>query len=53
MLGIGLGVDWANKKDLGVVASLIATFQARVAADGGVFEAQSCLDALLTNLNNI
>jgi hypothetical protein len=53
MLGIGLGVDWANKKDLNIVIGLIATFQARVAADGGVFEAQSCLDALLTNLNNI
>ena len=35
------------------VSALISSFQARVATDGGVFEAQSCLDALLTNLNNI
>jgi hypothetical protein len=35
------------------ISALISSFQTRVAADGGVFEAQSCLTTFLTNLNNI
>ena len=31
----------------------IENFKARVAADSGVFEAESCLNTILTNLNNI
>jgi hypothetical protein len=32
---------------------LVSAFIARVAADGGTFEAQSCLVSQLTALNNI
>lgn len=53
MLGIGIGVDWVDKKNLNVLNSLIPPFEARVAADGGTFEAVSCLNATLTNLNYI
>jgi hypothetical protein len=53
MLGIGLGVDWANKKESSIVTRLITAFQVRVAADGGVFEAQYCLNATLTYLDSI
>ena len=33
--------------------SLIDAFRSRVIADGGVFEAQACLEAQLTTLKNI
>jgi len=32
---------------------LVSAFQARVIADGGNFEANTCLEAQLTNLSNI
>jgi len=32
---------------------LVSAFQARVIADGGVFEAKACLEAQLTILSNI
>jgi len=35
------------------ISKLIKEFKARVAADGGTFEAESCLNTTLTNLNNI
>ena len=36
-----------------IVASISAIFQARVLADGGTFEAQSCLDSTISTLQNI
>jgi hypothetical protein len=35
------------------IPNIITDFKARVAADNGVFEAESCLNTILTNLNNI
>ena len=35
------------------IDALIAQFKTRVALDGGTFEAESCLKATLTELNNI
>lgn len=35
------------------INAIIADFQARVAADGGVFEASACLEAQLNALNAI
>ena len=35
------------------VSALIEAFKARVATDSGTFEAESCLNITLTNLNNI
>lgn len=35
------------------VTALIDAFKARVAADSGLFEAESCLNTTLTNLNKI
>lgn len=35
------------------VPSLIFNFKARVSTDSGTFEAESCLNTTLTNLNNI
>ncbi len=37
----------------GNIVALINSFKSRVSADGGVFEAEACLNAVLTNLNNI
>lgn len=36
-----------------IVASISSIFQARVLADGGTFEAQSCLDSTISTLQNI
>ena len=35
------------------IVSIVSTFQARVIADGGTFEAPSCMVSQLTALNNI
>lgn len=35
------------------VPTLIANFKIRISTDLGVFEAENCLNALLTNLNTI
>ena len=35
------------------IPNLITNFKARVAADSGIFEAESCLNSILTNLNSI
>jgi hypothetical protein len=35
------------------VSALIFDFNARVAADSGIKEAETCLNTTLTNLNNI
>lgn len=35
------------------IQSIINAFKARVASDNGIFEAESCLSTILTNLNNI
>lgn len=35
------------------VPSIIDSFKLRVSANSGIFEAESCLNATLTNLNNI
>ena len=35
------------------VPGIILNFKTRVATDGGSFEAEDCLNTLLTNLNNI
>jgi len=35
------------------VPSLIVNFKSRVSTDSGVFEAESCLNTTLTNLNSI
>ena len=52
MLGLGLGLN--NSAAIRTAAQqLVNDFKARVIADGGVFEAKACLEAQLTNLNNI
>ena len=35
------------------VPLIISNFKVRVLADSGIFEAESCLNTTLTNLNNI
>ena len=54
-LGIGMGLLYGNSSSLVIidVITLINSFKSRVSADGGVFEAEACLNAVLTNLNNI
>lgn len=47
-IGVSIGVNASNP-----IPGIIAAFQARVAADGGVFEASACLEAQLTALNAI
>lgn len=53
MINIGIGVAWATRKVFNAVTGIIFSFKARVAADGGTFEAQACLAATLTYLNSI
>jgi hypothetical protein len=36
-----------------IVASMIGAFKTRVAADGGTFEAEACLQATLDKFNSI
>jgi hypothetical protein len=42
-----------GNNQVNIVSSIIFSFKTRIATDGGVFEAEACLNALLTNLNNI
>jgi len=53
MLGLGLGTGKPTNLGANLVVKLINAFKARVLADGGTFEAESCLLETLTNLNNI
>jgi len=48
-----LGVPNGTNILIGLIAPLINAFKARVAADGGTFEAETCLFNQLTALNNI
>ena len=46
--------SWAGDTAImGVVSQITNDFKTRVLADGGVFEAQSCLNTTLTHLNTI
>lgn len=47
-IGIGIGVGFGA-----ITATIASIFQARVLADGGTFEAQSCLDSTISTLQNI
>ena len=55
MINIGIGVAWKINKGSAssYVNSLVLAFEDRVAAAGGIFEAETCLRATLTVLNNI
>ena len=53
MLGLGLGTGKPTNLGSSLVVELINAFKARVAADSGVFEAETCLKTTLTNLNKI
>ena len=48
-----LGVPNCTNILIGLIPLLINAFKARVAADGGTFEAETCLLNQLTALNNI
>ena len=50
---VKLGLSIFNNSLLSGINSLINTFKARVLADGGTFEAETCLLNQLTALNNI
>ena len=52
MLGLGNSLTSSTATQTAVQQQASA-FQARVIADGGNFEANTCLEAQLTNLNNI
>lgn len=53
MLGLGLGTGKPTNLGASIVVDLIKAFKARVAADSGIFEAESCLKITLRNLNKI
>jgi hypothetical protein len=48
-----LGVPSNTNILIGLIPPLVNAFKARVAADGGTFEAETCLLNQLTALNNI
>jgi len=52
-LALGMSLPSSNKGGVTPTQSLIDAFRVRVIADGGVFEAQACLEAQLTTLKNI
>ena len=55
-MGLGLSLGFLYSLPLSdtiFISSLTTEFKARVASDGGVFEAESCLNTILTNLNNM
>ena len=52
-LSLGISLPTSNKGGLTPVQKQVNDFKARVIADGGVFEAQACLNAQLTILSNI
>ena len=53
MLGLGLGLHKNTFVGGGIDPNqlIINTFKARVLADGGTFEAESCLLTFLTQIN--
>ena len=52
-LALGLSLPSSNKGGLTPIQIQVNDFEARVIADGGVFEAKACIEAQLTTLNNI
>ena len=53
---IRLGLSLCSSNRVGgetPIQALVNAFKSRVIADGGVFEAQACLEAQLTILSNI
>ena len=52
-LALGMSLPSSNKGGLTPTQALVNDFKSRVIADGGVFEAQACLEAQLTILSNI
>ena len=48
-------VSWAGLTDIigSIVVPIVSNFSSRVITDGGQIEADSCLNAQLTALNNI
>ena len=52
-LSLGISLPTSNKGGVTPVQKQVNDFKARVVADGGVFEAQACLEAQLTILSNI
>ena len=52
MIGLGIGVNLGGAP-ASLAAQLAKAFSTRVIADGGVFEAKSCLVDQLKQLNNI
>jgi len=52
-LALGLSLPSSNKGGLTPIQIQVNVFEARVIADGGVFEAKSCLVNQLKILNNI
>jgi len=52
-LALGLSLPSSNKGGLTPIQIQVNDFEARVIADGGVFEAKSCLVDQLKQLNNI
>lgn len=46
---------WVGETDIigSPVPNIIDAFKVRVATESGVFEAQTCLNTTLTNLNNL
>ena len=50
-IGIGIGIEYLKGGSL--AAAIASAFAARVAADGGTFEANSCLVSQINSLLNL
>jgi len=51
-IGIGIGIPFYRSNG-NVIDKLISAFKARVSADSGTIEAESCLKSTLANLLSI
>jgi hypothetical protein len=52
MLGLGNNLIHQRVEKVNPIQPIIDSFKARVSSDGGTFEAESCLNTTLTELNN-
>jgi len=52
-LALGISLPASNKGGLTLIQKQVNSFEDRVIADSGVFEAKTCLVNQLKNLNNI
>lgn len=52
-MSLGLGISFLNHIFILLEIKIVLGFKSRIASDAGIFEAESCLNTTLIQLNNI